>query len=247
VAETPVIVITKSLVGEAPPYNATQELKILGAQLGGASPTNDLVITITGVSATGAITTFSDSGTAAGGTANYTDVGGTNLNNTGSDATFDVIRSTGSYSSLLVNNGGGNYLVGNKIKIAGSTLGGIDPTNDLVLTITGVGVGGDITTVTGTGTALSGTVVKTYSTVTMSEQTTAALVAFDTQAFAALATVEITFSSAHGLVPGNSFIITIASDSGSNNHTLCEGPFFAQQIPTNLVLDKCFQQYRQHH
>jgi hypothetical protein len=152
------------------------------------------------------------------------------------NATFDVIRSTGSYSSLLVNNGGGNYLVGNKIKIAGSTLGGIDPTNDLVLTITGVGVGGDITTVTGTGTALSGTVVKTYSTVTMSEQTTAALVAFDTQAFAALATVEITFSSAHGLVPGNSFIITIASDSGSNNHTLCEGPFFAQQIPTNLTM-----------
>jgi len=217
-------------------YNATQTIKILGPQLGGASPTNDLEITINSVTGTGAIATFSHTGTAPGGTGSYTDTPGTNLGNVGINATFDVIRSTGSYSSLLVNNGGGNYLVGNKIKIAGSTLGGIDPTNDLVLTITGVGVGGDITTVTGTGTALSGTVVKTYSTVTMSEQTTAALVAFDTQAFAALATVEITFSSAHGLVPGNSFIITIASDSGSNNHTLCEGPFFAQQIPTNLTM-----------
>ena len=70
----------------------------------------------------------------------------------------------------------------------------------------------------------------------MSEQTITALDAWDTEAFAALATVEITFSSAHGLVPGDSFIITIASDSGSNNHTLCEGPFFAQQVPTNTTI-----------
>ena len=217
-------------------YNATQTIKILGPQLGGVSPTNDLEITINSVTGTGAIATFSHTGTAPGGTASYTDVPGTNLNNTGSNATFDIIRSTGTYSSISVNVDGGNYVVGNKIKILGSTLGGVDVTNDLILTVLGATTDGSISGVTGIGTALSGTVVQTYSSVTMSEQTTAALDAFDTGAFAALATVEITFSSAHGLVPGDSFIITIASDSGTNNHTLCEGPFFAQQVPTNVTI-----------
>ena len=65
---------------------------------------------------------------------------------------------------------------------------------------------------------------------------TQALTAQSTIAFAALATVKITFATAHGLVPGDSFIITVASDSGANNHTLCEGPFFAQQVPSLLTL-----------
>ena len=217
-------------------YNATQEIKILGNQLGGASPANDLTLTITGVTATGAISTFSHGGTAPGGTASYTDVSGTNLTNTGTGATFDVVRSTGTYSSFTINLDGGNYLLGNKIKILGSQLGGVDVTNDLILTITGATTDGSISSVSGLGTAITGTVVKTYSTVTMSEQLLQALPAFETEAFAALATVEITFGSAHGLVPGDSFIITVASDSGANNHTLCEGPFFAQQIPTNTKL-----------
>ncbi|MAV94559.1 MAG: hypothetical protein CMA31_02595 [Euryarchaeota archaeon] len=217
-------------------YNATQTIKIVGAQLGGASPTNDLEITINSVTGTGAIATFSHTGTAPGGTASYTDVGGTNLNNVGTNATFDVIRSTGTYSSININADGGNYVIGNKIKILGTSLGGLDVTNDLILTVTGATTDGSISSITGLGTAISGTVVQTYSSVTMSEQLVQALPAFETGAFAALATVEVEFSSAHGLVPGDSFIITIASDSGSNNHTLCEGPFFAQQVPTSVTL-----------
>ena len=213
-------------------YNASQELKVLGTQMGGVSPTNDLTITITGVSGTGGITTFSHSGTAPGGTASYTDIGGTNLPNSGTLATFDVVRSSGTYNSILINDDGVNYVDGNKIKILGTSLGGVDVTNDLIITITGATTDGSITSITGIGTALTGTVVQTYSSLTMSEATTVAVAPNSTIAFAALATAEITFGTAHGLVPGDSFIITIASDSGSNNHTLCEGPFFAQQVPT---------------
>ena len=227
---------TTTLANPGTDYNATQEIKLLGTQLGGASPTNDLVITINSVTGTGGIATFSDSGTAPGGTASYTNIGGTNLPNTGSDATFDIIRSTGTYSSIAINNDGVNYIIGNKIKIAGSSLGGTDVTNDLVISITGATTDGSITTVTGLGTAISGTTVETYSSVTLSENTTAAITANSTIAFAALATVEVTFISAHGLVPGDSFIITVGSDTGANNHTLCEGPFFAQQVPTDITL-----------
>jgi hypothetical protein len=217
-------------------YNASQTIKILGPQVGGASPTNDVEITILSVNATGAIVTFSHSGTAPGGTASYTDIAGTNLNNIGTNATFTITRSTGVYSTPTVVADGENYLAGNKIKITGSQLGGVDATNDIIITVGGVTTDGSITAVTGLGSGITGTVVQTYSSVTLSESVTQALTAQSTIAFAALATVKITFATAHGLVPGDSFIITVASDSGTNNHTLCEGPFFAQQVPSLLTL-----------
>ena len=227
---------TTTLANPGTNYNATQTVKILGPQLGGASPTNDLSITINSITGLGGIATFSDSGSAPGGTASYVDVGGTNLNNVGTNATFNIQRVTGSYSTPNIVADGENYLAGNKIKVVGSQLGGVDGTNDLIITIGAVTTDGSITSVTGLGSAITGTAVYTYSSVTMSEAVTQGLTTNSTIAFAALATVEVTFGTAHGLVPGDSFIITVASDSGTNNHTLCEGPFFAQQVPTNLTL-----------
>jgi hypothetical protein len=46
-----------------------------------------------------------------------------------------------------------------------------------------------------------------------------------------LATLEITLDNAHGLVPGNTFIVTAASDNGVNNHGLAAGSFFVTEIP----------------
>ena len=227
---------TPSLANGGTLYNATQTIKILGPQLGGASPTNDLELTINSVTATGAISTFSHSGTAPGGTASYTGIGGTNLNNIGTNATFTVTRSTGVYSTPTVVADGENYLAGNKIKITGSQLGGVDATNDIIVTVGSVTTDGSITAVTGLGSGITGTIVQTYSSVTLSESITQSLTAQSTIAFAALATVKVTFATAHGLVPGDSFIITVSSDSGANNHTLCEGPFFAQQVSSLLTL-----------
>ena len=70
----------------------------------------------------------------------------------------------------------------------------------------------------------------------MSENMTADIPQNTTIQFAALATVEVTFTTAHGLIPGDAFIVTQSTDDGVNNHTLLEGPFFAQQVPTTTSL-----------
>ena len=217
-------------------YYADQNIKIQGNQVGGATPANDITINISSVGTGGDITGISGSGTGPGGTASYTAVPGSNLQNNGSNATFNVTRNSGAYSTAIVNNDGINYQVGNKIKILGTDLGGQTPTNDATVAITEVATDGGVVAVTSSGTAVAGTVVKSYSTVTMSENLTADIPQHTTIQFAALATVEVTFTTAHGLIPGDAFIVTQSTDDGVNNHTLLEGPFFAQQVPTTTSL-----------
>ena len=67
-------------------------------------------------------------------TQTYTNVSGTNLIGTGSSASFDVTRTKTVYS-VLVDNQGTGYAPGDKIKILGTSLGGLTPSNDLVITI----------------------------------------------------------------------------------------------------------------
>ena len=217
-------------------YYADQNIKIQGNQIGGATPANDITINITSVGTGGDITGISGSGTGPGGTASYTAVPGSNLQNNGSNATFNITRNSGAYSTAIVSNDGINYQVGNKIKILGTSLGGQTPTNDATIAITEVATDGGVVAVTSSGTAVAGTVVKSYSTVTMSENLTADIPQNTTIQFAALATVEVTFTTAHGLIPGDAFIVTQSTDDGVNNHTLLEGPFFAQQVPTTTSL-----------
>jgi hypothetical protein len=49
-------------------------------------------------------------------------------------------------------------------------------------------------------------------------------------------TVTVTFTNNHGLLPGGSILAVINSDNGSNNHTLCQGPFYIASVPTPLTL-----------
>lgn len=75
----------------------------------------------------------------------------------GSGAQFQVVSAGGglAYTSALatVPNKGINYLVGHKIKILGTDLGGVTPANDAIITVTEVGTGGSIEAVTVSGTA----------------------------------------------------------------------------------------------
>ena len=45
-------------------------------------------------------------------------------------------------------------------------------------------------------------------------------------------TITITFGNNHGLVPGDTITTVIGSDSGINNHTLAQGPFFVETVPS---------------
>jgi hypothetical protein len=215
-------------------YGAGQTFTILGSSLIGTTPTNDLTITISTVNASGTITSVSPSGTANGSTSSHTAVEGANSTPTGASATFAVTRDNGVYSAIVLN-GGTNYQVGNRIIIPGDILGGTQPANDLTLRVNTVS-SGVITDVVSLGTADLGDDFDLISTILISESTTALLPANTTVNYAALATLEITFTTAHGLVPGNTFIVTVTSDNGSNNHALAAGSFFATEIPTLLKL-----------
>jgi hypothetical protein len=63
----------------------------------------------------------------------------------------DIPDTPGTYS-VLVTNGGTNYLVGHKVKVLGSALGGTTPENDVIITVDGLD-GGAISSVSRTGDA----------------------------------------------------------------------------------------------
>ena len=60
-----------------------------------------------------------------------------NVSGSGSNATFNVTR-TGTVYNVTRASGGGGYANGNVLKIYGTSLGGISPANDLLITVTGV-------------------------------------------------------------------------------------------------------------
>ena len=223
-------------------YFPDQNIRVPGTQLGGESPANDLTINIVTTdnsgtrSGEGSIASVSTAGTGPSGIGSYVDVGPTPLGNFGSNAEFTIQRTSSSYSNPVITVDGESYVVGNKIKVVGTDLGGTSPTNDATITITEVATDGSIVDANIAGTAVAGDTTITYATVTMSELITAQIPARTLIGFAALATTEVSFASAHGLIPGDAFIVTVNSDDGVNNHTLLEGPFFAQQVPTTTSL-----------
>ena len=106
-------------------YGANQTFVIPGTQLSGQSPANDLTITITGVvsddsTARGEVTSVSLSGTASQGAGTFNNASTNNVNQSGTNAKFNVTRSsqdsTGIYESISFTNGTG-YVTGDKVVV----------------------------------------------------------------------------------------------------------------------------------
>lgn len=92
----------------------------------------------------------------------YQDKTGT-TSGTGTGAKFDVTKTDGVYTVALDSataSAGAGYAAGDTITIAGSAVGGVNTTNDLILTVATVGAGGKIATfgAVGTGRVGDGTV-----------------------------------------------------------------------------------------
>jgi hypothetical protein len=85
--------------------------------------------------------------------ASYSTLSPVNFSSSGSGSTFNVTTIGTVYNVTLVG-GGSNYSVNDTVKILGSALGGTDGTNDLIITVTSVGYGKNITAITSTGTAV---------------------------------------------------------------------------------------------
>ena len=217
-------------------YNVNQTILISSANgLPGSTPDNDLTVTITGVDdiTTGVITSFTVSGTAFDGNATFGGIIGVTQGVTGTNFTLDIERSLGTYQTITVNNGGSGYFVGNSFTVPGPLVDGTGGIHDIDIIVNAVNPGdGAITGITTTfESASEGTQARLISTLVITEATTGNITAGSSIIYGALATLEITTANAHGLVPGNTFIVTVASDDGVNNHTLASGSFFATDVP----------------
>jgi hypothetical protein len=49
-------------------------------------------------------------------------------------------------------------------------------------------------------------------------------------------TVTVTFAQNHGMIPGQGIVVVVTSDNGSNNHTLCQGPFYILSTPSPTTI-----------
>ena len=226
---------TVNIISGGVDYAPNQTFTILGTSLYGATPANDLTITIDTVSA-GEITTITPIGTSGDGSGIFTAITPPNEPQIGSGATFDVLRNGAVYTASILS-GGTNYAAGNKIIIPGTSLGGATPTNDLTIEIDTVATG-VISAITESADSVGseGDTVALISTVQLSEPTAGEITSSTQLPFTALATVEVEFASAHGLVPGSTFIVDVTSAEGINNHEIASGPFIATDIPTTTKL-----------
>ena len=222
-------------------YIAGQQFTVSGTALGGTTPTNDATIQITqtlNVNAAdqGRIGNISISGTAPSLPTDFAGQAGTNEAHAGTSGTFDITRTAGVYSA--VHNGqGSGYEVGNTFTVVGTSLGGASPTNDAEVVVSSVNGSGGLTGVTITGTAISGGTLNLVNGVTLTEFATQSIAQSSSVNFEALATIEITWPYPHGIVPGDTFLVDVASDDGgTNNHALAAGSFIAINIPTTRKL-----------
>ena len=192
-------------------YLPTETVTILGTQLGGATPANDLVITIDTVDIVGGVVTYTLTGAGISGDQSFTNVSGTNQAPTGTSAVFSIQRSGGAYS-VTPTTLGSSYIANVRIRVLGTSLGGLTPTNDAVVTVNSVNGTGGIVTVSVSGTAITGDTLDFYSVVEISEATTSSVPALTVINVGAIPTLQATFASNHGLLPGSGILVNVTSN-----------------------------------
>ena len=185
-----------------------------GLDLGGTTPANNLSITVASVNpSTGAIVDWELNvpSNAATGNGSYSGIAGTNIAPAGTGARFDVTRTYTGYSAIVNGTGGVDYVVGNRINIQGSQLNGVNTTNDALVEVLTVGSLGEVLTVTVTGSTFSGETVVFYPSLTLSDATIDSIPQGTLLNVGAIATIEVSFTNNHGLVPGSAVLTSISS------------------------------------
>ena len=192
-------------------YVPGETITILGTNLGGATPDNDLIITIDTIDVVGGVDAYTLTGVGVTGDQSFTSISGTNVTPTGANAVFTVVRSGGAYT-VTVSTAGSGYHVNSRILVLGSDVGGASPANDIVVSANTVNGSGGILTASGQGTASSGTVLTFYSTIEISEQTISIIPALTSIDVGAIPTIQVTFANNHGLLPGSGVLVNVTSN-----------------------------------
>ncbi len=109
-------------------YAVGDTVTIAGSGIGGSSPANDLVLTVVRLSGSSADTTAEL----------YNDVDQSATSGSGSGAKFTVIADGSGNYTVAVTTIGSGYAINDTVTIAGTSLNGTSPANDIVLTVTGL-------------------------------------------------------------------------------------------------------------
>jgi hypothetical protein len=212
-------------------YAISDTIIIDGSALGGESGTNNLTITVTNVDGTNAITSISFSGTADSGNRSQKVISPSS--NSGKNASFNISKNASNYLVSIGNSGGG-YYPEYQIKVLGTQLGGNTPTNDLTITTVGLSSTGQtlgvIQGVSVSGTPVVGSAITFFPSVTISEPAVQQIPSGALMSFASIAKVQATFTGNHGLVPGETLLVSI--NSVGTNHQLAAGPRIVDEIPS---------------
>jgi hypothetical protein len=141
--------------------------------------------------------------------------------------------------SSIVNNGGSGYTSGDTISLAGG--GGssaqftvVNATKDVTIDVATLNAGGVIQSVSTTGTPITSPSKTFIGALTISDVTTAQISSGATLTYTAIATIQVSFSSPHGFVPGDT--ITTQITSSGTGAQLAAGAFFVEQVPTTSTL-----------
>lgn len=228
VSRTPTYSVTVTTPGSG--YAATNTVTILGTSLGGSTPTNDATITIDSATPINSVASL-DAGSLVAGTgySTATGVATTVSPSGGTGLTVDIVdNGSGGITSVTINSAGTGYTAGNVITITGGN-------GDATISVLAVTPGGVIQTASVTGTAITVPTKNFISAITISEATTSQIASGNTGVtFTAIGTIEVTFATAHGFVPGST--ITTAISSSGGNAQLAAGPYFVESVPTPTTL-----------
>ena len=172
----------------------------------------------------------------------YTTAGGlATTGGGGTGLTVDIVDDgAGGILSVTVNNPGSGYSSTQTITVVqGGAAGGTFDVNALhtqaQTTVATVSPGGAITSASVAGTAVTAPTKDFISALTITEPTTSQIANGNTGlTFSAISTIEATFTTAHGFVPGNT--ITVQVTSAGANAQLAAGAYFVESVPTATTL-----------
>jgi len=181
-----------------------------------------------------------NTGTLVGGTG-YTDGTGfsTTSSGSGTGATVNIVTDgSGVITSVAINQIGSGYVAGEILTISSGNndatiqVGTVDA--DGTVQIATVNLGGLIQSVSTAGTPITAPTQNFISAITINDITSQQIAASSTVSYSAIATIQVTFTTPHGFLPGNT--ITVAISSSGTGAQLAGGPFFVEQVPTATTI-----------
>ena len=210
-------------------YVIADTITILGSSVSGANVVNNVTITITDAAPINSVSAL-DAASLNPGTGYADGISiATTASGIGTGLTVDITTGNGAViTDVAINNPGTGYQIGDIITITNGN-------GDATITVSAITPGGDIQAFTVAGTPITAPNVNFVSSFTINDGTSSQIASGDTGiTYTSIATIEVTFLSAHGFVPGDSLTVQIGS-SGSNAQ-LAAGSYYVEQVPTATTL-----------